>query len=105
GFLQVDANAGGIIDAFIGQPADSGASTATTSLHVGGGAITVTAAGSITATGTADSTSGGLLTIGDFNPRANASGAARAYVRDNVDIMAGTLTVQAGTSGAKLALA
>jgi len=40
--VEVDANAGGIIDAFIGQPAENGGSTGTTFVHVGGGTITVT---------------------------------------------------------------
>ena len=104
GFLEADANAGGIIDAFIGQPATSGASTGTTFVHVGSGAITISADGDIDATATANGVSGALLSISDFKPRATASAAIRAYVRDNVDVIAGSMNVRAGQASDKVTL-
>src|SRR5439155_103825 len=108
GFLEADANAGGIVDAFIGRRAPSLScactatpSTAQTGVHVGSGAINVKADATITATATAGGVTVALLSISDFNPRAHASGLTRAYVRDNVDIDAGSMLVQAGESGDK----
>src|SRR6185503_15543940 len=111
GLLQSIATAGGIVEAFIGArsvlppalPSES-ASTSTTTVNVGSGAITVTADADIRALAEAHSGSIGLLVIGVMLPTADASGITRAYVRDNVDIDAGALTVRAGHSGDRVQL-
>ena len=98
GFLETDADAGGVVEAYIGQRSTS-ASSALTTVNAGGGTITLTADASMSSTAETHGFSGGIVTITDMKPDANVSGRTSAYVRDNVDIDAGTLTLSAGTSG------
>ncbi len=100
GLVRSEADSGGFVEAYIGQQAGS-ASTLVTTVDVGGGAITITADGDLSAEAQAHGSTVAIVALGAMLPHADTSGVTRAYVRDYVDLDAGTLTVSAGTSGDK----
>src|SRR4029077_9827470 len=95
GEVKSEADSGGVVEAYIGRQAAS-SSTTTTTVDVGGGTIIVSADADLESTATAHGSGGGIIDIGALLPHADTSGRTSAYVRDNVDITAGTMKVVAG---------
>ncbi|MBL8482719.1 MAG: hypothetical protein JNJ60_11010, partial [Rhodocyclaceae bacterium] len=101
---QADAIVSSRTEAFIGAFAGTAADTDAMGVNVGTtGTIKVDADSEMTAT--SESRGGGFAggaSLSFFKPTATVSGATRAYVRDGVDIDAGSLSVTAGESADKV---
>ncbi|MGD8331683.1 MAG: hypothetical protein PVJ49_19785, partial [Acidobacteriota bacterium] len=95
---RADATISSRTEAFVGALSGKVADTTAMGINVGtAGTILVDADSTMTAT--AESKGGGFAvgaSLSFFKPTAIVQGATRAYVRDGVDIDAGTLTVRAG---------
>ncbi|MEO0465166.1 MAG: LEPR-XLL domain-containing protein, partial [Pseudomonadota bacterium] len=84
-------------EAYAGAGADFVAATVPMGIDVGSGAVVIDANATMTAT--AESRGGGFAGIANltlFRPYASVDGAVRAYLRDGVDVTAGSLSVTAG---------
>ena len=95
--LVATATVSGLVEAFIGAQAASISSISPGTVNVGSGAVVVESGSSMSAYAKADSTNGSLLAaLAVIFPDANVTGTTRAYVRDGVDITAGSLRVRVG---------
>src|SRR4029077_764443 len=85
----------GIVEALIGERAENAATLNVPTVNVGSGFVKVKASSTMTATAVADGFSVGAVTIGVMLPTAHVDGKTRAYVRDGVSMVAGSLTILA----------
>ena len=92
-----NATVNGTVEAFIGAGSSQVASNVTTDVNVGSGAITVVADSEMYAVANLLGVDvGGVLSVGLYTPTATVSGKTSAFVRDGVNLLAGTLDVSAG---------
>ena len=98
---EATIESGATVEAHIGPAIGAGGSDRP-DIHVGTGAVTVSADATMNATATADSVNIGGLSITLMFPEARVDGATRAFVRDGTAIEAGSLHVKAGHSGDKV---
>ena len=95
--LVASATVSGIVEAFVGAQAGFASSLTPGTINVGSGAVSVDSGSDMTAIAVADSTGlAGLASISVIFPTATVSGITRSYVRDGVDITAGSLRVRVG---------
>ena len=86
------------VEAFIGEQSAFG-SGQLTDVNVGGGSVSVSANATMTTNATGNGTAASFVgAVNALLPDASTSGRVAAYVRDFVDIVAGSLTVKAGTA-------
>jgi hypothetical protein len=98
GIIDADAINNSQVEAFIGAHRSINASNVTTDVDVDSGALEILIDTSITATASADSIGiTGAVALSALAPTARVGGYAGTYVRDGVNIDAGSLTLQAGT--------
>ena len=103
GVFDADAINTSQVEAFIGAHRSINASNVTTDVDVNAGTIEVLVDTSITASATADSLGfSGVATISAISPTARTDGYAGAYVRDGVNMDAGSLTIRAGTTADRI---
>ena len=87
----------GTVEAFIGAGAAQGASVVTTDVNVGAGGITVVADSDMRAIANLLGVSvGGVVSLASYRPTAILEGTTSAFVRDGVNLNAGTLDISAG---------
>ena len=97
-----EIQAGASVEAHIGPEIGIEGGSDRPTINVAGGAVLVKAAANMHAKAESDSASGGAFTLAVMLPEAKVNGATRAYVREGTAIDAGSLDVQAGTSGNKV---
>src|SRR5207248_5308580 len=98
--IQSTADAGGTVQAYIGAAAGSSASTRRTDINVGGGSVVVAAGSHMKANAVADGAGASLgFVVNLLKPTAKVTGVTQAFVREGVDLDAGSLKVSAGEIG------
>ena len=96
--IESEAVVSGTVEAYIGANAADVATMSAPDIDVGTGAVIVGADALMRALAEASGLGlAGLLAIGVMLPMAKVTGRTRAYIRDGVNVDAGSLTVQAGT--------
>ncbi|GGO80245.1 hypothetical protein GCM10011348_16530 [Marinobacterium nitratireducens] len=99
--VEATSTVSGKVDAFIGAYATRDAADATTDVDVNSGDIRVFADAYMYARAKTDGGGfSGLASISSFKPTALVSGSTSAYVRDGVNMDAGSLQVRAGNGAA-----
>ena len=99
--VTATATSKGVVEAYIGANAADSAANVTTDVDVGTtGTITILADALMKADADVDGGGfGGLLALSLYDVTAIVSGRVSSYVRDGVDLDAGTLNVKAGADG------
>src|SRR5216683_2911962 len=94
--VKSDAEITGVVEALIGERAENAATLHVPSVNVGSGLVKVRAGSTMTATAVGDSVNaGGIVSASIILPTAKVDGKTRAYVRDGVNMHAGSLTILA----------
>ena len=100
GIVDADATNSSTVEAFIGAHRSIDASNVPTVIDTHGGALDVLVVTSLTATATANTSGfGGAIQLGVASPTAMVTGYVGGYVRDGVDVTAGSLSLEVGDTG------
>ncbi len=99
GGAVANSTVSGLVESFVGAQADHQAiQSRPGKIHVGTGEIDLFASSDMEANADTTGNSAGAVTLSYMAPSAKVTGTTRGYVRDNVDVRAGTLHVYAGDS-------
>ena len=105
GIIDADAINNSQVEAFIGAHRSINATNVTTDVDVNSGTLEILIETSITATASADSIGiAGAVSLSALSPTARVGGYAGTYVRDGVNVDAGSLTLQAGTLASRVVM-
>ena len=100
GVVDADATNSSQVEAFVGAHRSIDASNVTTTIDTHGGAASILVNTKLRATATAETDSfSGLVTLGVISPTAKIDGYVGGYVRDGVDLTAGSLGLKVGNTG------